>query len=75
MSAAIKIVALSELLTDAQIKETVRICETMDDAQIVKTLSSYFAQFRESLEKDKGVLPEYLAWVVYAKFKGVKGVV
>jgi hypothetical protein len=59
---------LSDILTEEQIAEAVRILKTTKDEHVVKQLTKYFAGIQPSLEQSKGVLPAYLAWVLYAKF-------
>lgn len=69
MSQNTKNMLLTEILTPEQCGEVVRICETQDDDDIVKHLKAYLNQFREQLEA-KGVLPDYLAYYLYAKHIG-----
>lgn len=62
-----KTIELSELLNDEQIT---RVTEILDSKGYVwerdKKLKEYLSQFRTELEA-KGVLPEYLSYVLIAK--------
>lgn len=66
MSKNTKTMQLGEILTPEQCDEVARICETETDDHIVPKLKQYLAQFTEQLEA-KGVLPDYLAYLLYYK--------
>lgn len=65
-----KTITMSEILTDEQCAEIVTILKTAEDGKVVRAIVDYLKPFRKQLE-DKGVLPEYLAWFLYAKNKGI----
>ncbi len=65
-----KTITLGELLNGAQCSQVERIIEQTEEGQLVRKLTDYLKQFRDELEA-KGVLPEYLAWVLYAKAQGI----
>lgn len=66
-----KTIELSELLNDGQIN---RVTEILDSKGYIwerdKELKKYLSQFRSELEA-KGVLPEYLAYVLIAKHQQI----
>lgn len=66
-----KTVSLSQLLTDDMAGECAKIIATgEDDFQRVKELKEYLVKFRAELEA-KGILPEYLAYVLLANCQPV----
>lgn len=70
MSTETKTVAITDILTDKQIDEVVRICNKTPDNQIVRELSKYLKQFEHDLDY-KGIVYEYLAWVLYAHYNKI----
>jgi uncharacterized membrane protein len=54
---------LGEILTDAQIERTLDIIQSTTRHDRIAKLKEYFSSFKDELEK-KGVLPDYLAYVV-----------
>jgi hypothetical protein len=63
-------VPLSNFLSADEIKETQRILRTNPDELQVPKLKEYLGERREALVQ-KGILPSYLAYVLYAKFHGI----
>lgn len=62
-----KTVQLTELLDDEQIKGVEGILKEYDGSNVMTlALIRYLSQFRAELEA-KGVVPEYLAYVLIAK--------
>lgn len=65
-----KTIPMSEILTDEQCEQIVTILKTTEDGKVVRAIVDYLKPFRKQLE-DKGFLPEYLAWFIYAKNNGI----
>lgn len=62
---ATKTLALSEILDDEQVARVTQILNSPGDSiQMVQELKEYLIQFREHLENEKGVVPEYLAYAI-----------
>lgn len=67
-----KTTVLSELLNDEQIKMVTKILNRKDTPDTLKTseLKLYLEKYRVELEA-KGVLPEYLSYVLIAKHQQI----
>jgi len=65
-----KTITLADILDNDQCAAVERIIIETPEGQLVRALTAYLKKFREQLE-EKGVLPEYLAWVLYAKVQGI----
>jgi hypothetical protein len=64
---SVKTIKLEDLITDDQTKDIWKIMdEHPDPIKRVKALTEYLQKLREGLEA-KGVLPEYLAYVIEAQ--------
>lgn len=64
-----KTTQLGELLTHDQLVKTTEILNTpQKDFYKIKSLKEYFGTIKDDLSK-KGVLPEYLAYVVFYQYQ------
>ena len=71
MSNEIKTVMLGEILNDKQIARVSKIINTpSEDDQMLKELKKYLNTIKVELE-EKGFVADYLAFVLYAKAKGI----
>lgn len=61
--------ALSELLSEQEIKDVAKILALPED-EIIEELKTYLNERVEKLEA-QGVLPDYLAYVLYAKSQNI----